>query len=185
MELEKVVRTIDQLEGWAGAFLGTCLAFGIVCVGALSLFAERMLAISGFTFGIFVLLGASILEGPFLWRLWGAVWRGEFPVGPAVARRQSSYGLVLRIPAALWWGSHFAAGIIGSVAAASMNNPPPAETIIAGIMMLGLSVAGNVFLAMALKALTNKDDLVARFWQHRLLLDALISGLAFVVAQTL
>ncbi|MCR9197098.1 MAG: hypothetical protein NXI04_00475 [Planctomycetaceae bacterium] len=175
---------LDRLERGLAAFFGTLLSILFVFLMYV-LCTHRVFGDPGPPLLIVSVL-VVIAELPFLYRLWSCA-RQPTPIGPAVAARTTPLQFPLRLIVIFWWLLHVLAGL-GAVITAEMRavqqgfNNPGFLTVMSGIMMFGMSVCCNVFIAMSIKEVSGKDALVERFWRYRLVVDGLITVSAISLA---
>jgi len=175
---------LENLERGLAAFFGTLLSILFVTLLCI-LCGHRLFGDPGpslLVVGVLVV----IAELPFLYRLWSCA-RRPAPIGPAVAARTRPLQFPLRLIVILWWLLHVLVGL-GAVITAEMRavqqgfNNPGFLTVMSGIMMFGMSVCCNVFIAMSIKEVSGKDAYVERFWKYRLVVDGLITVSAVSLA---
>lgn len=177
--------TLERVETGMAAFFGTLLSMMYVFLLCL-LSAERVF---GDPRGPLLLTAVLVVtvESPFLYRLWSCAWRPVDPIGPAIARRSPPFQFPFRLIVILWWLLHVIVGL-GGVITFEMRalqqgfNNPGFLTVISGLMMFGMSVCCNVFIAMLIKQLTGSNGMVDWFWKYRLVVDALITVTAISLA---
>jgi len=176
-------RRLENLEAWIAAFSGTLLSLFFVCM----LLLPNQLAIA-MPIGAYLLLVfglGAVLEGPFLFRLWASTFSRQRPIGPAVARRAFTGNVLLRMLAAAWWFGHLAMAmmfiVLGEVQLLKVKGNI-APVILASLMLFGMSVCCNVFIALFVKAVFRTDSAVETFWRWRLLVDISLTGVALAVA---
>lgn len=175
---------LEKLERWLAAFFGTLLSILFVILLCI-LCSHRVFGDPGpplLIVGVLVV----IAEIPFLYRLWSCARRAA-PIGPAVAARTTPLQFPLRLIVIFWWLLHVFVGL-GAVITAEMRavqqgfNNPGFVSLMSGMMMFGMSVCCNVFIAMSIKEVSGSDAFVAHFWKYRLVVDALITISAISLA---
>lgn len=179
------LRKLHHAEAWLGAFTGTLLSFLFVSVLLLpNNLAVQLPALA--YLGLVIGLGC-LFEGPFLLRIWSATFKRERPIGPAVAKRTRASNIVLRIFSICWWTAHVVIAMLCIVGVEvqvvrKAGNAQVAASIIIGLLVFGMSICCNVFIALLVKALFGKDSAVEIFWKWRLIVDTCLTAIALFVA---
>lgn len=179
-------RRLETLEAWIAALSGSLLSFLFVCVLLLPNQLAINMPVGAYLAMIFGL--GLILEGPFLYRLWAATVAKERPIGPAVARRAFIGNILVRVLAAAWWFGHVAIAmmfiIVSEVQLLKLNGNI-AEDLAMSVLVFGMTVCCNVFIALFVKAVFRTDSAVATFWRWRLLVDITLTVISLVIGAQL
>jgi len=136
----------------------------------------------GAWFPLLIVMAPAQIYAQFL--SWSTVFAGRIPTGPAIASRQMRIpGLIKPIVALLWLCNFFIGfAIVVSLGKPHPGNPPPSLAAMVFIAMLGswLGFAANVFLLLAVRTCTPKEDVLHRVWGLRFWI-ALAMGVCAVI----
>ncbi len=107
---------------------------------------------------------------------WSTVFAGIAPTALAIALRQRNVPRPAQ-PALAWlWMCNFVIGfgIVVSLAKPNPGNPqvPPAAIMFAFAVAYCLASAAHVYLLLAIRTLTAKEDVLNRVWKHRAWINA-------------
>jgi hypothetical protein len=193
LESSGALRWLHHIEAWLCAIFGTMLFCFIVMM--LLLLNNLAMQVSAAAFLLLVVSLMAVFEGPFLFRMWRATAMGQRPIGYAVAKQYPVRRPLLRLVAAVWWLAHVAAGVMVVVSAEvhairimRQGNQMPnvaGQSVFMGVMMFGMSVCCNTFIALMVKALFGSDYAVALFWRWRLVVDLGVTLFALLIASGL
>ena len=188
------IRWLENIEAWLALLSGTALAMFVVCLMCVMNGVVNR-AMNGLPVGLYavaVLALSLTLEGPFLYRLWASVCCGERPVGPAIARRIKIRFFLLRLFSALWWLFHICVGmflVLGGevqlIRNAQQQNGVLLATLFFTVLLFGMSVCCNVFVAQFVKVVWTTDSAVEKFWHWRFVIDASLTGVALLIVASL
>jgi len=107
--------------------------------------------------------------------------RLELPMAVVAGTRLPRLPILLRIPLALWWTAHFAAGaaigLFGDYYArqAFAEAPGWVASAVPHVLSFGFSFAANIFLMLAIALFVHNTAMLLRIWKLRLLIDLLIT----------
>lgn len=174
----------EKLEAWAGALFATVLSFLFVVVVILLVSWRIGRRLSDGEALILLLLGVPLLDGRFLLAMWRGVWVGRGPIGPCVAATLNPIPVLLRPIASAWWLAHFLVALFVAVGVAKVTKCPQAvASVLMPILMFAFAVCANVYLALAVKALTGRDRAVGLFWRFRIFVDFVFTFLVQDIAR--
>jgi hypothetical protein len=115
---------------------------------------------------------------------WSAILTGIAPTGPAIALRQMRIPGLLKPAVAMLWLFNFCIGfgIVVSLGKPHPGNPPPpvAFTGIVLVVAFLLAFAANVYLLLAIRTLTQSQNILHQVWRLRLLIDLAMAVFAAV-----
>jgi hypothetical protein len=117
------------------------------------------------------------LDGPYLLRLWDAVFRGRTQAAVDAARRQWMVPDLLRPLVAAWWLAHFVGSLSLGYALQSVGdrqNPHLVKGIEFGYSAC-FGFAANGFLLMSVCALTRSERVRRTVWRFRVVIDLLLA----------
>jgi hypothetical protein len=175
-----------HIEAWAGAFMATILAVLCALMGLMLLLGNRFLVLPDSVYLLLIVAVTILIEGPFVWRVWAAIFRNERPIGPAVARRFRSAPVALRPAITLWWLGHVAVAMLAAAACtAGLDAPPAIDALLSQLFFFSIAVCVNVYIALAVKSLTGRLSAVRYFWDNRFAVDLALSIVALVLAKKL
>jgi hypothetical protein len=122
---------------------------------------------------LIIIAPAQVYSLFLAWRIIGA---GGTPTGPAIADAQMPYPDLLRPFIALAWTVNFVLGC-GIVVSLSKPQGRPlalADVLILAVLSFWLTFAANVYLLLAVKALTDDKEMLQLVWRRRLIIDVAI-----------
>ena len=174
-------------EAGTSAILVTVFLLGLIIVVVIQFVDQPQMLLADRLVIIGINAPFVLFDGPFVCRLWVAIWQKRYPIGPELAKLVRPRSLWLAVPKSLWWATHFVAGAAGVVAvhvtfAGDAGRIPLwAFILLIGILTFGYCFAANVFLALAVKNLTGSDQITRQVWRHRLLIDTVVCLIAVAV----
>ena len=178
------IQFMERLEAWMSVVAATLLScFFVIAVLLPNRWALQLTAP---VYLLLVTALAGTLEGRFLWRLWTCALRGLIPVGPNVATSFGNGRLATRILSASWWLAHAIVGLAFVISIETQilrqQNAQPGMLFLMSLFVFGFAICCNIFIAIIIKNISNRDSAVLLFWKWRLMVDASVTVFALSVA---
>ena len=178
------VQFTERLEAWISVVAATLLScFFVITVVLPNRWAIQLPAP---VYLLLVTALAGTMEGRFLWRLWTCALRRQIPVGPELAASFGNGRLTSRIISATWWLAHAIIGLAFVISLEAQillrQNAQPGMLFLMSVFVFGFVNCCNIFIAIIIRNISQRDSAVLLFWKWRLIIDASVTVLALSFA---